>query len=246
MKQGDFSALADDYARYRPGYADSVRDALARLAPSTSLAVDVGAGTGIWTRMLSAKFSKVIAVEPDDNMRAHGRAGGVAEWRKGTGENTGIEAEVADLVSMASSFHWVDFDRGTQEFHRLLKPGGIFVALWNPRLIEANPILVEIEHQLKVLCPTLKRVSSGRSGITDTLADRLDASPFFRDPIYLEAKHTVEQSVDHYIGAWRSVNDVQAQLGPDNFNKFLDFAAAKIGRSVTTTYLTRAWCARRD
>jgi ubiquinone/menaquinone biosynthesis C-methylase UbiE len=43
-----------------------------------------------------------------------------------------------DLVSMASSFHWADFDTACDEFHRILRSGGVFVALWNPRLIEVN------------------------------------------------------------------------------------------------------------
>ena len=30
---------------------------------------------------------------------------------------------------------------------RMLRPGGSFVALWNPRMIELNPLLVEIEQE---------------------------------------------------------------------------------------------------
>ncbi len=49
---------------------------------------------------------------------------------------------------MASSLHWANFDKACDEFHRILRPGGVFVALWNPRFIEANPLLVEIEAQI--------------------------------------------------------------------------------------------------
>ena len=68
-----------------------------------------------------------------------------------------------DLLSMASSFHWPDFDKATKEFYRVIRPQGVFVALWNPRYIEANPFLVEIENILKPMMPKMKRVSSGRS-----------------------------------------------------------------------------------
>jgi hypothetical protein len=49
------------------------------------------------------------------------------------------------------------------------------------------------------------------------------------------------------LGAWRSVNDLQVQLGPALFQKFLDFVERKTAglATVTTTYLTRAWAARR-
>ena len=70
---------------------------------------------------------------------------------------------------MASSFHWADFDKACDEFHRILRPGGVFAALWNPRLIEANPLLVEIEGEITQLKPDIKRVSSGRSGLTERL-----------------------------------------------------------------------------
>jgi SAM-dependent methyltransferase len=52
------------------------------------------------------------------------------------------------IVRMASSLHWANFDKACDEFHRILRPGGVFVALWNPRFIEANPLLVEIEAQI--------------------------------------------------------------------------------------------------
>ena len=94
---------------------------------------------------------------------------------------------------MASSFHWADFDKACDEFHRVLRPGGMFVALWNPRLVEANPLLVEIEAHISKLKPDIKRVSSGRSGLTERLTDLLSARSKFSDVLYLEARHTMSR-----------------------------------------------------
>ena len=148
---------------------------------------------------------------------------------------------------MASSFHWAEFDKACDEFQRILRPGGIFVALWNPRFIEANPLLVEIEAEIARLKPDVRRVSSGRSGITEQLTDRLSAKPQFAEVLYLEGRHLMRQTPEHYIGAWRSVNDLQVQLGPVLFGKFLTFVEKRITglTMVETTYLTRAWAARR-
>jgi SAM-dependent methyltransferase len=201
--------------------------------------------------MLAARGCRsVIAVEPNDDMREQGaevNRNARIEWRSGTGEQTGLAAESLDLLSMASSFHWVDFELGTREFARVLRPGGRFVAIWNPRLIEANPLLAEIESQLRVLCPSLERVSSGRSGITNKLTELLVAHPDFTDVVYMEGRHLREQTVEEYIGAWRSVNDVQFQLGPEKFAEFLDYVRRRLHDvpAVQTTYLTRAWAARR-
>jgi ubiquinone/menaquinone biosynthesis C-methylase UbiE len=255
LRHGDFTGLAENYSKYRSGYARSVLSALIGLLgrpPATLDVADVGAGTGIWTRMLAtARFRSVTAVEPNDEMRTTGMRDSTGYdicWRAGWGENTALPDQSVDLVSMASCFHWADFDTCTAEFCRVLRPNGWFVALWNPRLIEANPVLVDIEAELTRLKPGLKRVSSGRSGITDTLSERLWSHPCFDDIIMLEGRHVVKQTPTQYLGAWRSANDVQVQLGADGFARFLEYARQRLGEvaSVETIYLTRAWAARKQ
>jgi SAM-dependent methyltransferase len=169
------------------------------------------------------------------------------KWMEGTAEKTGLPSSSIDWVTMASSFHWADFDTATKEFWRVLKPGGWFTALWNPRLIEANPLLVEIEDYIKFQIPKLERVSSGRSGITNTLNERLESSPFFENVIYIEGHHKINMSPERYIGAWRSVNDLQVKLGPKRFEDFITYLWEKVGSlpAIETTYLTRAWSARK-
>ncbi len=254
MKHGDFTGLAGDYAKFRPGYAPQVATAIlgyvGRDVASID-AADLGAGTGIWTRMLAARgVHSVVAVEPNDEMRAQGIESSRDEnivWYKGSAEATGLPAGSADLVSMASSLHWADFDKACDEFHRILRPGGVFAALWNPRLIEANPLLAEIEAQIVRLKPGIQRISSGRSGITERLTDMLSAKPQFVEVIYLEGRHSVRQTPEQYIGAWRSVNDLQVQLGPQLFRQFLDFVEKHVAgcEAIETIYWTRAWAARR-
>jgi hypothetical protein len=129
----------------------------------------------------------------------------------------------------------------------LLRPGGRFTALWNPRLIEINPLLVEIEAHLDTLRPGIKRISSGRSGVTETLTERLWDSPWFDDVVYLEGRHLIAMTPERYLGAWRSVNDLRVQLGAERFGAFLEFVEQRIAELavIEATYLTRAWSARR-
>lgn len=253
MVAGDFSGLAKNYTMYRPDYSSSIVDAILGLhqKPMEQLSIaDVGAGTGIWTHMLASRNPKsIIAVEPNDDMRGEGKAftqGTPVEWRKGSAEHTTLENEQVDWLCMASSFHWADFEVATAEFNRALKPGGIFTAVWNPRLIEANPLLVEIEAYLNELKTDIKRVSSGRSGITDTLTEQLEQSPHFEDVVYMEGKHVINMTPERYMGAWRSVNDLQVQLGAEKFAQFLRYVEDKIATTDTieATYLTRAWSAK--
>ena len=254
VKAGDFTGLAKDYSLHRPDYCPSVLNALLGLLekPVAEIDfVDVGAGTGIWTRIVkSMGVNSATAVEPNDDMRSNGVASseGVGiSWLAGSAEQTGLEDASCDWLTMASSFHWADFDSATHEFHRVLKPRGRFTALWNPRLIEVNPLLVEIEAHLDTLRPNIIRVSSGRSGITETLTEQLWQSPFFEDVVYLEGRHIIEMTPDRYMGAWRSVSDLQVQLGPEKFDSFLSFVERRINglETIEATYLTRAWSARR-
>lgn len=254
MKQGDFTKLAKMYSSYRPGYASSILQAILGIVNKPASQIDfadVGAGTGIWTRMVAQQDCRsVTAVEPNVEMRKMGMAHDLnrdIHWQIGSGEQTGLADASIDLLSMASSFHWVDFVSGTREFHRVLKSGGHFVALWNPRYIDDNPILVEIEKKVYELAPHIKRVSSGKSAFVDNLSIQLSHSPYFEDLVYLEGRHTVNLTPEQYMGVWNSVNDIRAQMGEAIFEQFMNFVKMKIESltSVSSTYLTRAWIVRK-
>ena len=252
LQHGNFDKLAQDYSKYRPGYSVSALNSILSLVEKNEIDfVDVGAGTGIWTRIVASnpKVKSVIAVEPSDQMREQGIAGNGKlniAWKSGSGENTTLENNSCDLLSMASSFHWVDFEKGIKEFSRVLRPGGRFVALWNPRYLKDNPVLVEIEEKISQLCPNIKRVSSGSSEFVNKLTDRLNSCEEFEDLVYIEAKHSVNLTHEQYIGAWRSVNDLQFQMG-DKFVDFMNFIEKRIVELpyIKSTYLTRAWTVRK-
>lgn len=254
LTHGDFSGLATAYASHRPGYGpDAVRLILGAAArPAAVLdAVDVGAGTGIWTRQLQAAgFRRVTAVEPNDAMRRAGEetsAGLPIEWLRGSAEATGLPGGSADLLTMASSFHWADFPAALAEFRRVLRPEGWFAALWNTRFLDRSPLLLEIEAELRRLVPELKRVSSGTSAFTGGLVERLMVAEGWGDPIYAECYHTERMSRERYVGAWRSVNDVQVQAGPERFAAFIAFIERRLADSpaLDCQYRTRIWMVQR-
>lgn len=250
MKHGDFTSLAKDYALWRPGYSPIVLEAfMGMLGKGNKTVADIGAGTGIWSRALESQGVNVISVEPNDAMRAEGEklsANKKIEWKKGSAEETGLADHSVDAVCMASAFHWADFDKAIPEFFRILKPGGIFMALWNPRYIDSNPLLVEIEAQLQKILPGMKRVSTGNPEFCSALFDRLAKRPEISAVLFMEGRHTERQSQERYIGLWESVNDIQVQLGKEKFGQFMDFVKDKIKDLpyIDAEYKTRAWVAR--
>ncbi len=252
MKFGDFSGLAQNYSLYRPGYSQNIKGPvegyLGKSFSGLSVA-DVGAGTGIFSRMLASWGASVTSVEPNHDMRNVGIEdckGHRITYKEGMAEHTGLDSNSVEFLSMASSFHWADFDKATTEFVRVLKPGGVFSALWNPRWIERNPKLVEIESKVHELCPNLRRVSSGNSAFTSTLLEKLEDCGKFSDVMYLEATHVVEQSKTHYIGVWESVNDIRVQMGEKIWSEFVSYLKHRISDSevLLTTYKTRMWLGR--
>lgn len=251
MKQGDFTELAKNYI-HRTGYSPSVLTALFRYAglhPHKAITADVGAGTGKLTENLIELGFKGFAVEPNDAMREQGiRLLGNAPflWSKGSGEETGLPDASVNWVLMGSSFHWTDSQKALQEFHRILKPKGFFVALWNPRDLESNPFHREIENWIHEQVPHMQRTSSGSSQYTKDLDKQLIKGGYFKDVLFIEASHTVEMSRERYLGAWKSVNDICAQAGEEKFQEILYHISAKIAdkKQISVPYKTRAWIAQ--
>lgn len=132
MKHGDFTELAQGYASSRPGYASSVLDLVAAALGSTTRRVttaEIAAGTGILSRQLANHGCSVLAVEPNGAMRHLGESSTADTdigWLEGAAENTGLEPDSYDLVTMASAFHWADFDTTIAEFIPIFASGWQF------------------------------------------------------------------------------------------------------------------------
>jgi SAM-dependent methyltransferase len=141
---GRFRGLSDAYAKHRPDYPSAALDFLldhCELRPG-GRAVDVGCGTGIFTRQLAQRGLLVIGIEPNAEMRALAERASLdlpaIQYRDGKAEATGLPEKSADLVLAAQAFHWFEPNAALREFHRLLRPDGWVVVLWNER-DEADP-----------------------------------------------------------------------------------------------------------
>ncbi|HWP09616.1 MAG TPA: class I SAM-dependent methyltransferase [Polyangiaceae bacterium] len=135
---GRFSNRADDYARYRPSYPTEAIDALLRGlgAPETLYAVDVGAGTGISSRLLAGRGVHVTAVEPNREMREAAAADPRVTFVDGTAETLPVADGGADLVLAAQAFHWFRAEPSVREMARALRAGGRLALMWNRRSVK--------------------------------------------------------------------------------------------------------------
>lgn len=251
MKHGDFTLLAKEYV-HRAGYSLTLLRAILSYISSLQpviQTIDIGAGTGKLTENLIELGLTGIAIEPNDAMREEGeaRVGSSAfTWKKGTAELTGLEDSSADWILMGSSFHWTDPQFSLKEFQRVLKPGGFFTALWNPRDLEKSPFHLHLEEKISHLIPNLQRVSSGSGKNMQGMDATLLSTGHFEDLLFMEAPHILKVNQERYLGAWRSVNDIRVQAGEEGFAKILDLIQREIEpySSIEVPYKTRAWTVR--
>ena len=127
-----FGATALHYDRYRPGYPPAAASWLVAV-PAPARVLDLGAGTGRLARVLAELGHDVLAVEPDDGMRAVAEAALRGRTASGTAERIPAPDGFFDAVVVAQAFHWFDPDRALPEIARVLRPGGHLGVIWNVR-----------------------------------------------------------------------------------------------------------------
>lgn len=127
-----FGTVADLYDDVRPDYPAELYDAIERVAGPVRDrdVVDLAAGTGLQTRELLRRGAMVVAVDPDLGMlrRLRAKVTGVPVVA-GAGERIPLRDSSADLVVVATAWHWLHAAEATAEVRRVLRPGG-HLALW--------------------------------------------------------------------------------------------------------------------
>jgi SAM-dependent methyltransferase len=152
----NFGAAAEDFARFRAGFPDSLFDRLAALGIGASgeTIVDVGTGTGTLARGFALRGANVIGIDPDGRLLDQARRLDVAasvtvEYKIGSAEAIPLPDGVADVVSAGQCWHWFDGQKAALEFSRITKPGGHAVVAyfsWLPfpgNVVEATERLIE-------------------------------------------------------------------------------------------------------
>lgn len=196
-----FSDRAADYAKYRPSYPDqAIATLLEGLGnPSQLVAADIGAGTGISSRLLAERGVRVLAIEPNASMREAASPHPLVEFRNGTAEATNLPDASVDLVTCFQAFHWFDPAPTLLEFHRILKPSGRLALVWNDR---------SQEDEFTQGYTRLVQIASNNHPAESRLisVDPLLASPLFPHVRYYAFAYQQELDLDALIGRALSVS----------------------------------------
>lgn len=224
------------YDAVRPSYPRAAVDFM--VPPTARDAVDIGAGTGIFTAMLLARGLDVRAVEPSDDMLE------VLRTRlpevlaiNGTGESTGFNDASADVITYAQAWHWVDPKQASSEAARILRPGGKLSLVWNQLDVSVSWVhrLARIMHAGDVhrpdFAPPLGQEffapEPGQWTWTQQLTGEQIVELAKSRSYYLRAGETTRARVEHNL-SWY----------------LYDHLGHVPGELITVPYLTHAWRAR--
>jgi SAM-dependent methyltransferase len=242
-----FTERAGEYDRFRPGYPEAAIDLVLRdLGDPAQLTIaDVGAGTGIFARALARRGARVIAIEPNDAMRAAAPVHDPHEniqWRGATGEDTGLAGASVDLVTCAQAFHWLKPEQAIREFCRILRPGGRIALLWNIG-DERDPVA-------RGYYEAIRRASSDFT----TSHGRIAENPLRRAPLRAQEEHTLPNAqrldAEGLIGRAMSASYIpRADDSPERRRLIEDLCALHATHAaddgmVTLVYRTHVYLAR--
>ncbi len=168
--------------------------------------LDLGAGTGKFTRLLVPTKAKLTAVEPVEGMRKKFASilPGI-QILSGTAESIPAGNSSFDAVVAAQAFHWFAGDLALKEIHRVLKLNGKLGLIWNVR-DESFDWVSELTGILDGYSESVPRYG------TDEWKKVFEHNPFFTPLKKRSFKHaqkgTIETVVDlvqsrSYIGSLR-------------------------------------------
>jgi SAM-dependent methyltransferase len=120
----------------RPSYPDSAIEYFVSTfqLDGATRALDLGAGTGIFTRQMRSHVGAITAVDPSAPMREALRTSSPGiEVREGSDVAIPLDDSSVDVVFVAQAFHWFDAPRALVEIHRVLVANGCLGLIWNER-----------------------------------------------------------------------------------------------------------------
>jgi SAM-dependent methyltransferase len=148
-KASPYDGLAARYDRFRPSYPP---ESIAHLrAEAGDIAVDVGAGTGIFTRQLAGalRAARVVGVEASTDMHREAQRASLAianlSFLQGRAEALPFEDKTVRIITVATAIHWFDRSAFYAEVARCLRGNGELLVLQNIRRWWDDKFLADYE-----------------------------------------------------------------------------------------------------
>jgi len=210
-----FSRQSSEYGKFRPQYPAALYHYLAELCAARTLAWDCASGTGQAARGLAGLFDQVVATDASAAQIENATGPENIIFRVAAAEQSGLERESVDLVTVAQALHWFDLDLFYREVRRTMKPGGI-LAVWSYNQLRVNNDIDAILDELNAdivgpYWPAERQMVRDGYRTIDFPFEEIyppEAGPAFR----MTASWRLEELMG-YLATWSSVVRYQAATG---------------------------------
>ncbi len=169
--------------------------------------LDIGCGTGNYTKEFQKKGFDFIGIDPSKEMLDKAKVDNSSvDWKLGSAENTGLQANSVDgIVGSLTIHHWTDLQKGFLELNRVLKPNGkIVIFTATPEQMKGywlNHYFPKMLSDAMIQMPSFEAIEKAMNhgGFTITSTDKYFIQPDLEDKFLFSGKHNPELYFDTQI-----------------------------------------------
>jgi SAM-dependent methyltransferase len=251
--QDSFEAVADLYARVRPGYPAALFDDLATVASlgPTSAVLEVGCGAGQATGDLAARAGRLVALDPGEKLveAARRRAPAKAEFVVARFEDYAPPPGAFDLVASAQAWHWVDPALAFQKAAAALGEGGWLAIFGHVPSPPPEPFATPFRAAFERHAPGAwgSRPPQAWYRTTGPVAGLIAGSGLFATPIHRAYRWTWLQDAQTLGAYLRTDSSYHVLPEPERFALFDELARAveDLGEPLPAPWETHLYVARK-
>lgn len=209
----NFSKRADIYARHRPAYPPELFDFILGYVVKKETAWDCGTGNGQAAKELCRYFKKVLATDISEKQIANAHKAENIFYSVQRAEKTDFADNSVDLITVATAFHWFDFENFFAEVKRVGTANSL-LAVWAYSLLRISSDVDKLVDQY--YSQTLKGYWDEERKYVD---ENYTTIPFpfeeIKAPLFqIEVNWSVED-LEGYLDTWSSL---QKFIAENNYN----------------------------
>ena len=242
---GNFNKLASAYRKSRPSYSKKIINLIKSFSNQNRnkiTSLELGSGTGIFTKQISKISFKVIGIELSKEMIANAQKIKNVKYINTSADTVKLNSKF-DFIFAASCFHWFNNSKISKLVKNNLKKNGFFLICYNSRNISGSSFLKSVEKKIFSLSKDFQsRVSSGKSAFVENKVKDFARISNLNGPLYFEFNHFEKFSNKRYLTAWESSNEFRSKLGQKNFLVFMKWLKKNFPKNgIKAEYINKCW-----
>lgn len=215
----NFSAIAGQYAAWRPEYPETLFAYLSSLATGHQRALDCGTGNGQAAKGLAKYFANVFATDISEEQIRHAVQLPNIQYSISAAEKTDFPAQYFDLICAAQAAHWFNHPVFYKEMERISKPGAV-LALIGYGLVEIGP---ETDAVIRKLYKDI--LGPYWDAERRFIDDHYKSLPFPYEeiavpPFQINCSWNLEQ-LTGYLGTWSALNNYIRKQGSNPLDSII-------------------------